>query len=216
MDDGGTSEEIEKFVQSYHDLPADRYMSSERPYRYRRFGQFLYAGDGARVRTLPNAPFTQSAQYNRLAERVVRYFEPLSPDVRRSRFLDAIIGQLIGFLPVNMPSWRINVHQFRVVSSGEPVSPAPEGVHRDGHAFIALVTVDRVNISGGSNSVFDRNMNLLSRVDLFHRFDYLLLDDHRSYHGVSPVISLPDSLGYRDMLVIDFNFEEREGRAQTY
>lgn len=209
LDNGGSREEIEKLLESYNRLPADRYLSPERPYRYRRFGRFLYAGAGTRLRTLPNAPFTQSAEYNPVAGGIARHFEPLSREVLQSRFLDALIGHLIRCLPVVAASWRINVHQFRVVSLGGPVSPAPEGVHRDGHAFIALVAIERANISGGNNSVFDQNMKLLRTVNLHSRFDYLLLDDHRLYHGVSPVVSRERSRGYRDMLIIDFNFEDR-------
>lgn len=206
----GTDWDIDAVLASYASLPVDQYLPAGATYRRRRFGRFLYAADGSRLAVLPHLAFEQSAEVNSVAGGFKRYFETLDPAVRDACALDLLLRGLIGRLPPLWPLWRVYVHQIRVVSEGLPVAPAPEGIHCDGHDFIAIVALARHNISGGRNSVYDRDRQLLLETTLNERFDLLLLDDRRTLHGVSPVQSPSGQSGYRDMLIIDFNQGELE------
>ena len=199
--------DADTLIRAYDELPVDPYLPGGATYRQRRFGRFRYAGDGQRLEQLGPAPFVQAPDINAVAGGIERHFEALTPAMRDSLVLDQLLRELVKRLPA-CPSWRVYVHQIRVSCAETPIHPAPEGVHCDGHDFIALVAIDRYNITGGSNRVFDKNMNLLLETTLTRRFDYLLLDDRRTYHGVSAISGLNGRPGHRDMLVVDFNREE--------
>src|SRR3546814_3467424 len=51
----------------------------------------------------------------------------------------------------------VEAHQFRIDTSDGIGRPTPEGAHRDGVDFVAVLLVDRSGIRGAETRVFDAN-----------------------------------------------------------
>src|SRR3546814_5747231 len=65
--------------------------------------------------------------------------------------------------------------------------PAPEGAHRDGVDFFAVLLVDRSGIRGAETRVFDANGPDGQRFTLEQPWSLLLLDDARVIHESTPI-----------------------------
>ena len=85
--------------------------------------------------------------------------------------------------------WFIEAHQFRIDTLGGVGRPTPEGAHRDGVDFVAVIIVARHGV----------------RFTMTDPWSALLLDDARVKHETTPLQPLePPALGYRDTLVLTF------------
>ena len=197
-------EEISRFIVSFESLVKDPYMPSEFGIRKRRFGRF-YWNQNEQLLPLEGTTFVQSIELNSVAGGIQREFAPLEESFKRSILLKRLIGYLARTIDDPSKEWNVNVHQFRVESNGIPASAAPEGIHRDGHNFVAIVSLRRHNIEGGFNRIYDDQKNLLFETLLSKTFDTLLIHDLTTFHDVTPFQSPHNSTGYRDTLVIDFN-----------
>ena len=51
--------------------------------------------------------------------------------------------------------WYVEAHQFRIDTTDGIGRPTPEGAHRDGVDFVAVVLVAREGIKGGETRVFE-------------------------------------------------------------
>ena len=80
----------------------------------------------------------------------------------------------------------------------------PDKPHRDGERYVAIHLLERFQVTGGDNAVFDDAGALLWRGLLADRFDTLLVDDVRVLHQVERVHVLPPAdEGFRTVLIID-------------
>ena len=194
------------FFSSFGDLPVDPYFPKEiSGRRRRRFGSFAVSDEGNEITPLPHSPFFQSLKLNSVAGGIQRNFSPLDPTVRDSSVLHSLLRLLVMQLDEPQVSWEVNVHQVRSEATGGPTLPAPEGIHRDGHDFLAIVGINRLGIVGGENRVFDERKKLILETTLLEPFDLILIDDRRTYHSVSPIHSPSQQIGYRDIFILDFN-----------
>ena len=102
--------------------------------------------------------------------------------------------------------WHIELHQFRIEArDGQQGNPTPEGVHRDGVDFVMVVMIKRVNISSGATTIYNLDNQLVGEFTLLNAFDMAIVNDHKVYHGVTPITQLVDGEeAYRDVLVITF------------
>ena len=100
--------------------------------------------------------------------------------------------------------WRLEMHQFRIEARpGEVGQPTPEGAHRDGVNFVAVVLVDRQGVRGGETRVFEAEGPHGVRFTLDEPWSALLLDDPRVIHESTPI--QPDGdRGWRDTLVLTY------------
>jgi hypothetical protein len=112
-----------------------------------------------------------------------------------------------GLTPV--PAWHVEVHQFRIEARpGEAGRPTPEGMHQDGVDWVLVLMVGRVNIAEGETSIHALDRKLLGSFTLREPLDSALVDDHRVFHGVTPVQPLDPALpAHRDVLVVTFRRE---------
>ncbi|MEO6102225.1 MAG: 2OG-Fe dioxygenase family protein, partial [Pseudoxanthomonas sp.] len=103
-------------------------------------------------------------------------------------------------------AWHIELHQFRIeAGAGMEGLPTPEGMHRDGVDFVLVLLVRRKNIARGTTIIGAPDGGDANRFTLAHPFDAALLDDHRVYHGVTPVRAKdPAQAAFRDVLVVTF------------
>lgn len=219
LDIGGPLAQWEAFAASWDALGPDPYLASHGRQRQRRHAVFS-ASPGGAIRREPDQPHFQSLDYNRLQGGIERWFEPVLPAVGGSRELQAILafGQAF-FSPLAAAgdAWRIEVHQFRIEPGGDGAGePTPEGIHRDGVDFVLVLMIDRRNIASGTTSIHDAGGRELGSFTLAAPFDAALLDDHRVFHGVTPVEALdPGESSHRDVLVVTYLAEGAGRRPGT-
>ncbi|KAA0072092.1 2OG-Fe dioxygenase family protein [Rhodanobacter sp. T12-5] len=196
------------FAASWNDLAPDGYLAASGRHRRRRHATFAAdaAGD---VRRQPHQPHYQSLQYNPLQGDIQRWFEPVLPAVAESASLQCILEfcrDCFGALAPATRHWHIEVHQFRIEArADEAGEPTPEGVHRDGVDYVLVLLVDRENIESGTTTIHAPDGELLGSFTLARELDAALVDDHRVFHGVTPVTPLDPALpAHRDVLVVTF------------
>jgi hypothetical protein len=95
----------------------------------------------------------------------------------------------------------VEAHQFRIDTTDGIGRPTPEGAHRDGVDFVAVVLVGRHGIKGGETRVFEADGPHGQRFTMTEPWTLLLLDDARVVHESTPIQPLQEG-GYRDTLVL--------------
>ncbi|MFF7728844.1 2OG-Fe dioxygenase family protein [Streptomyces sp. NPDC008001] len=196
---------VEEFAESWEDLPADAHLGTDTPYRFRRYGRFRIRAD--RLEPLPHAAFFQDASVNKVHGGVERLFAPLTGAVAGGEVLRAVVHALRRHLPGPRAGMdACGVHQIRVTATaGAEGHPAPEGVHQDGHCYVAQVLIRREDVRGAESCLYDLRRRPLHRAVLTAPLETIVLDDRRLLHGVSPVRPAPGAAsGVRDMLLVDF------------
>ncbi|MFD4543750.1 2OG-Fe dioxygenase family protein [Streptomyces bauhiniae] len=197
---------IKEFIGSWEDLPVDAYLKGGASYRQRRYGRFRLANQ----QLVPAGPtvFEQSAEVNALFGGVERHFEPIVGAVASSAVLRNIVLTFLDNLPgeIDLATAGIGVHQIRVIAGRDESSmPAPEGVHEDGHDFVAQVLINREGVVGGESQLYDRDKQPIFRTTLLEPFESIVIADRRVFHGVSAITPAEDAhRGVRDMMLIDF------------
>jgi hypothetical protein len=196
------------FAASWDDLHVDHYMADGGKYRRRRHALYRVAA-GAPPLRLPHGPHWQSLEYNPLNGGIERWFEPITDAVGASRSLRTILewaGRTFDAVVPGTPDWDVEVHQFRIeAEAGGNAKPTPEGIHRDGVDFVLVLLVQRRNIASGTTTIHDPTGRELGSFTLSEPFDAALIDDHRAWHGVTPVRPLDAALpAHRDVLVVTF------------
>ncbi|GAA0463052.1 2OG-Fe dioxygenase family protein [Streptomyces stramineus] len=202
---GIAPERLGEFTGSWHDLPADTHLNTASPYRFRRYGTFRFTG--GHLAPLPHGVFFQDRSVNKVHGGVPRLFAPLREDVARGEVLRTLVRTLWDHLPG--PRAGIDtcgVHQIRVTATaGAEGHPAPEGVHQDGHCYVAQVLIRRQDVRGAESCLYDLREQPVHRAVLTRPLETVVLDDRRVLHGVSPIRPAPGTdFGTRDMLLVDF------------
>lgn len=197
--------DLATWCRYWDDLPSDRYLRDGGHYRQRRHSCFVVRGDS--VTQAPHRPHWQSVEYNALHGGIERHFEPMpaawTADPAWYRLLRGVAGcatRLRGEQP-----WYVEAHPFRITTAGGIGRPTPEGAHRDGVDFVAVILVSRVGIKGGETRVFEAAGPHGLRFTLDQPFSALLLDDARVIHESTPIQPLdPPREGHRDTLVLTY------------
>ena len=182
----------------------DTYLRDGGHYRARRHSCFVQTLRGS-LAVVPHRPHWQPTYYNALHGGLVRWFEPIEPAVLAAaawRQLLEAIGEVFAALrPV--ARWCIEAHQFRIDTAKGLGRPTPEGAHRDGVDFVALILVGRRQISGGETRVFDARGPAGVSFTLQEPWSMLLMDDARVIHETTPILAQGAS-GARDTLVLTY------------
>ena len=199
----------EGFARSWDDLGLDTYMADGGRYRKRRHAAF--AASAAGIVRKPNQPHYQSRDYNPLNGGIARWFDPITAattDSAAFRSILQVCNTLFdGLTPA--PAWHVEAHQFRIEARpGQSGRPTPEGMHQDGVDWVLVLMIGRVNIASGTTSIHGLDRALLGSFTLEAPMDAALVDDHRVFHGVTPVQPLdPAQPAHRDVLVVTFRRE---------
>ena len=197
------------FARTWDDLGLDTYMADGGRYRKRRHAAFLVSRTG--IQRKPDQPHYQSRDYNALNGGIARWFDPITPAAAGSAAFGAILHTCAalfnGLTPA--PAWHVEAHQFRIEARpGQAGQPTPEGMHQDGVDWVLVLMVGRVNIASGATSIHGLDRALLGSFTLEAPMDAALVDDHRVFHGVTPVQPLdPEQPAHRDVLVVTFRRE---------
>ncbi|HSW24192.1 MAG TPA: 2OG-Fe dioxygenase family protein [Burkholderiaceae bacterium] len=189
----------------WDDLPSDRYLRDGGHYRLRRHSCFVVHGEA--VTQAPHRPHWQSVEYNALHGGIERHFEPMpaqwTADPAWRRLLRGLAGCATRLRGER--DWYVEAHPFRITTAGGIGRPTPEGAHRDGVDFVAVILVAREGIKGGETRVFEAAGSHGQRFTLDEPFSALLLDDARVIHESTPIQPLdPAREGYRDTLVLTY------------
>lgn len=187
-------------------LPQDQYLRDGGRYRARRHACFVQ--NGGELQLAPHRAHWQPTSYNALHGGLERWFEPIAPEVVKAPVwtqLLASIGSVFAQIrPVER--WFIEAHQFRIDTVSGIGRPTPEGAHRDGVDFVALMLVQRRNVRGGETRVFDANGPSGVRFTMEEPWSLLLMDDVRVIHETTPIQSDGEG-GVRDTLVLTYRAE---------
>ena len=206
----GTSlESLNALRPGWDDLAPDAYLKDGGPYRRRRHSCFVLQGDT--LEPVPHRAHWQPVAYNALHGGMERWFEPMrAADVEAPawRQLLLALGRICTALkggPVAdaAPPWYVEAHQFRIDTTEGIGRPTPEGAHRDGVDFVAVLLVGRVGIKGGETRVFEAEGPNGQRFTLTEPWSMLLLDDARVIHESTPIQPTAEG-GHRDTLVLTF------------
>lgn len=195
----------------WDDLPHDGYLRDLGRYRSRRHGCAIVdvGAEQAHLVEVPHRAHWQSTTYNALHGGLERWFEPIDPRMTGA----AVWGHLIASVGrcvagVRAPAdarWYVEAHPFRIDTSEGVGRPTPEGAHRDGVDFVAVILVGRHAVTGGETRVFEAAGPRGVRFTLDTPWTAVLIDDTRVIHESTPIQSLADDArGYRDTLVLTY------------
>jgi len=201
------------FAESWNDLGMDTYMADGGRYRRRRHAAFSVSAAG--VRRKPHQPHYQSRDYNALNGGLARWFEPVLDRVAAHPAMLAILRTGFSIFDgctdaaTRPPFWHVEVHQFRIEARpGAHGLPTPEGMHRDGVDWVAVLLVRRENVASGETSIHDLTRRKLGSFTLTTPMEAALVDDGRVFHGVTAIEPVAAEMpAYRDVLVATFRRE---------
>jgi hypothetical protein len=191
---------------SWSRLPRDSYLRDGGHYRARRHSCFTQdLEEGASLAQVPHRAHWQSLTYNALHGGIERWYEPVEPAVvAASAWVPLLAGLGSLFAAVRKAQcWFIEAHQFRIDTTGGIGRPTPEGAHRDGVDFVAVILVERAGIRGGETHVFDANGPSGIRFTIEEPGSMLLMDDGRVIHETTPIQPEGEG-GHRDTLVLTY------------
>jgi hypothetical protein len=207
-----TVDELDALRPSWDSLPPDAHLRDGGHYRRRRHASLVV--DASSIRVVPQRAHWQPVEYNALHGGIERWFEPIDGSVLAApawhRMLHAFASVASGLM--GPQPWYVEAHQFRIDTTDGIGRPTPEGAHRDGVDFVAVVLVGRVGIKGGETRVFAADGPQGLRFTMQEPWTTLVLDDARVVHESTPIQPL-DRYGHRDTLVLTYRARGFQGPA---
>ena len=207
---GTSAAALDALRPSWAELPPDAHLRDGGRYRRRRHACFVVEGEA--VIQVPHRAHWQPLEYNALHGGLERWFEPMRAEVIEqpvwSRLL-AVLSAHCTALKGAQP-WYVEAHQFRIDTTDGIGRPTPEGAHRDGVDFVAVLLIDRHGIKGGETRVFEADGPAGLRFTMSEPWTTLLVDDARVIHESTPIQPL-EAHGFRDTLVLTFRARGFQG-----
>ena len=207
---GATLDELGALRPSWDTLPPDAHLKDGGHYRRRRHASLVV--DAGSVCVVAQRAHWQPVEYNALHGGIERWFEPIdaavlaAPAWRRMLIsFAALASERKGAQP-----WYVEAHQFRIDTTDGIGRPTPEGAHRDGVDFVAVVLVERTGIKGGETRVFAADGPEGLRFTMLEPWTTLVLDDARVVHESTPIQPL-EHYGHRDTLVLTYRARGFQG-----
>jgi hypothetical protein len=187
----------------WDNLRDDHFLNDHGKYRLRRHSSYVVAN--GKTTLIPHRPHWQSIDYNALHGGIVRQFEPIDQQLNGNPLWNQLIADISTFFHehINSEPWFTEAHQFRITTQGGIGRPTPEGAHRDGVDFIAIILINRHLIKGGETRLFNLHGNDGIRFTLDQPWSVLLLNDHKIIHETTPIQDATQK-GYRDTLVLTY------------
>jgi len=196
--------QLDALKEYWSALPRDEYLRDGGRYRSRRHS--CYTQENGVLTLAPHLAHWQPTAYNALHGGLERWFEPIAPEILQNPVWTQLvqsIGTVFTRVRPAVKRWYIEAHQFRIDTSDGIGRPTPEGAHRDGVDFVALLLVQRRNVRGGETRVFDAHGPSGVRFTMEQPWSLLLMDDERVIHETTPI--QPDGEGgVRDTLVLTY------------
>ena len=196
-------ESLAAWAPSWERLPPDAYLRDGGRYRRRRHGSFVVTGEA--LLQVPHRAHWQPVSYNALHGGLERWFEPLETALVAAPAWPRLIVSLAAACSAikGAQPWYVEAHQFRIDTTDGIGRPTPEGAHRDGVDFVAVILVSREGVKGGETRIFEAEGPAGLRFTLTRPWTTLLLDDERVVHETTPIQPAAAG-GHRDTLVLTF------------
>jgi hypothetical protein len=198
---GCTLADLNALAPSWDHLALDHYLKDGGRYRRRRHSCFVQTG--AALTPAPHRAHWQPLEYNALHGGMRRMFEPVEASVAGQAAWTQLVTALgdVCTAVKPAPAWFVEAHQFRIDTADGIGRPTPEGAHRDGVDFVAVLLVGRDGIKGGETRVFEADGPRGQRFTMLEPWTLLLLDDAAVIHESTPIQPLGEH-GHRDTLVL--------------
>jgi hypothetical protein len=195
---------LETLRPSWDNLPRDAHLRDGGEYRARRHSCFIQT-PGIGLEPVPHRAHWQPTAYNALHGGLTRWFEPIDSKVVAASAWRRLLSALGTLFAEARPEarWFIEAHQFRIDTRGGIGRPTPEGAHRDGVDFVAVILVARAHVRGGETRVFDAHGSSGVRFTMQEPWSMLLMDDARVVHETTPIQD-DGAPGVRDTLVLTY------------
>jgi hypothetical protein len=186
-------------------LAPDEYLRDGGRYRSRRHSCYIQEVSGGGLILAPPRPHFQSTDYNALHGGIDRWFEPLEAGLVQDPAWAQLLTSLGGLFGrvAGIDRWYIEAHQFRIDARDGVGRPTPEGAHRDGVDYVAVIVANRQDVKGGETRVFQAHGPLGMRFLIEEPWSALLLDDARVIHETTP-IQPAGPAPVRDTLVLTY------------
>ena len=208
--------ELQALEASWDELPPDAYLRDGGRYRRRRHSCFV--ADGATLSASPHRAHWQPVAYNALHGGIERWFEPMEAALVAQPVWARLLlrmAEACSALKGARP-WFVEAHQFRIDTTDGIGRPTPEGAHRDGVDFVAVLLVGRRGVKGGETRVFEAEGPNGIRFTMSEPWTTLMLDDERVVHESTPIQPLSADAqhsAHRDTLVLTFRQGGFQGPA---
>ncbi|QGZ39463.1 hypothetical protein IP92_01734 [Pseudoduganella flava] len=205
--------QLDALAPSWDQLELDNYLKDGGRYRRRRHSCFVQRG--AELAQTAHRAHWQSVEYNALHGGMHRMFAPVLPETVEQpgwQGLLTALGRL--FTAVRGEErWYVEAHQFRIDTADGIGRPTPEGAHRDGVDYVAVILVGRHSIKGGETRIFEAEGPNGKRFTMTEPWTMLLLDDATVIHESTPIQPLGEH-GHRDTLVITYRTGGFQGESE--
>ena len=98
---------------------------------------------------------------------------------------------------------EVEIHQMRVITLDDKTPVSPEGVHQDGYDFIAIIGIERYNISGGQAFVHRTYGGKAIFESSLKSGEMLMINDKKLWHNANGIFRMhPDMQGYMDAFIL--------------
>ena len=186
---------------SFNKLPETDHRDGK--YRLRRYSRIkLCDTDHFKYMRLESEAFNQSGRYNQFQGDVPRKFEDIEDEVIES---GGMLEMCDTFLESSgcVDDHEIEIHQMRIITRDELTSVSPEGVHQDGYRFIAIVGINRYNITGGHVLVY-RSKEGNPMIDFpLDDGEVIMINDVELWHNATQIKPIdPDTQGHMDVFIL--------------
>ena len=196
---------VDSVKDSFNRLPHTSHLDGSywlRRYSRIRMGEQPEIDETCDYIKLSQKPFNQSEDYNKHQGGMSRLFEDIEDDVIVSLGMREMCDKFLkasGFEYDNV----IEVHQMRIITTGEKTPVSPEGVHQDGYDFIAIIGIERYNISGGQAFVHRTYGGKAIFESSLKSGEMLMINDKKLWHNANGIFRMhPDMQGYMDAFIL--------------
>ncbi|WBS01978.1 2OG-Fe dioxygenase family protein [Pseudoduganella sp. SL102] len=209
--------QLDALAPAWDSLELDNYLKDGGRYRRRRHSCFVQrVQEECELAQTAHRAHWQSVEYNALHGGMHRMFEPVLPETVAApgwQGLLTALGRLFSSVR-GEPTWYVEAHQFRIDTADGIGRPTPEGAHRDGVDYVAVILVGRHDIKGGETRIFEADGPNGKRFTMTEPWTMLLLDDATVIHESTPIQPLGPH-GHRDTLVITYRAGGFQGEQQS-
>jgi hypothetical protein len=171
--------------------------------RFKRFAQYRLSpnGDGWSFQRLEHRDYTAFKKFNPVGGGMKRSYLPIEAD-----FTPLIEHGIAGLELDAGEDWQINVHQNRSRADDSTAAPlTPEGVHHDGHEFVMIAVLRKVNVAGAETRLWLDGAAEPFWTGVLEPGQAVLLDDRAIAHDVTDVRSATGGPAHRDILIVAFS-----------
>jgi hypothetical protein len=193
----------DKILESYDSCPVDEYMGNGT--RHKRFAQYRLhpadSGDSWEYERLEHRDYTAFKKFNPVGGGMRRAYEPIEVD-----FTPLISLAIAGLDLDRSEDWQINVHQNRSCAQADTPAPlTPEGVHQDGHEFVMIAVLRKVNVAGAQTRLWKPGEDKPFWTGTLAERQAVLLDDRAVAHDVTDVETANGEPAHRDIVIVAFS-----------